>query len=315
MSVSSVASPSRSSFRKQNTRRLPSVISDRSLIEGPAFVSLPAFPSTVHPYRRLLLYQSNPVFWRKSTRRWIGVPLSGEDVGEVRHREVQGELSFDVFLSAAEIFFILPPSIFSIGCLLGLAIPGASKLFQCSLGSKFCVWQFFFLVSAVAIGGLIRRRQWRRICGENEGAAGVDLIARIEKVEQEMKSSATIVQMLSKQLEKLGIRFRVTKKALQEPLAETAALAKKNSEATRALAIQEDILEKELVEIQKILLAMQEQQQKQLELILAIGKAAQLLESKKVSGKEQLPSGTGVPILGKKENQELEAQSVENNRI
>lgn len=38
---------------------------------------------------------------------------------------------------------------------------------------------------------------------------------------------------------------------------QTAALAQKNSEATRALAIQEEILEKELKEIQKILLGMQ----------------------------------------------------------
>lgn len=38
---------------------------------------------------------------------------------------------------------------------------------------------------------------------------------------------------------------------------QTAALAQKNSEATRALAEQEDILEKELGEIQKVLLAMQ----------------------------------------------------------
>jgi hypothetical protein len=37
----------------------------------------------------------------------------------------------------------------------------------------------------------------------------------------------------------------------------TAALAQKNSEATRALALQENILEKELGETQKILLAMQ----------------------------------------------------------
>lgn len=37
----------------------------------------------------------------------------------------------------------------------------------------------------------------------------------------------------------------------------TAALAQKNSEATRALAVQEDILEKELGETQKVLLAMQ----------------------------------------------------------
>lgn len=40
-------------------------------------------------------------------------------------------------------------------------------------------------------------------------------------------------------------------------LFQTAALAQKNSEATRALAAQEDILEKELGEIQKALLAMQ----------------------------------------------------------
>lgn len=40
-------------------------------------------------------------------------------------------------------------------------------------------------------------------------------------------------------------------------LLQTAALARKNSEATRALAMQEDILEKELGEIQKALLAMQ----------------------------------------------------------
>lgn len=40
-------------------------------------------------------------------------------------------------------------------------------------------------------------------------------------------------------------------------LLKTAALAQKNSEATRALAMHEDILEKELGEIQKVLLAMQ----------------------------------------------------------
>ncbi|KAG6664011.1 hypothetical protein CIPAW_02G062100 [Carya illinoinensis] len=46
------------------------------------------------------------------------------------------------------------------------------------------------------------------------------------------------------------------------------------------LAVQEEILEKELGEIQKVLLAMQEQQQKQLELILAIGKTGKLWENK-----------------------------------
>lgn len=37
----------------------------------------------------------------------------------------------------------------------------------------------------------------------------------------------------------------------------TAALAQKNSEATRVIAAQQEILEKELGEIQKVLLAMQ----------------------------------------------------------
>lgn len=38
---------------------------------------------------------------------------------------------------------------------------------------------------------------------------------------------------------------------------QTAALTQKNSKATQALAVQEEILEKELGEIQKVLLAMQ----------------------------------------------------------
>ena len=38
---------------------------------------------------------------------------------------------------------------------------------------------------------------------------------------------------------------------------QTSAMAQKNSEATRILAMREDILEKELSEIQKVLLAMQ----------------------------------------------------------
>ncbi|KAG2241214.1 hypothetical protein Bca52824_096802, partial [Brassica carinata] len=92
-----------------------------------------------------------------------------------------------------------------------------------------------------------------RICkGE-----GTNLIRRLEKLEEDLKTSTTIVRVLSRHLEKLGIRFRVTRKALKEPISETAALAQKNSEATRVLAAQQEILEKELGEIQKVLLAMQ----------------------------------------------------------
>lgn len=54
----------------------------------------------------------------------------------------------------------------------------------------------------------------------NEIGTGADLIRRIEKMEEELRSSATIIRVLSKQLEKLGIRFRVTRNALKEPIAE-----------------------------------------------------------------------------------------------
>ncbi|KAL0378935.1 UNVERIFIED_CONTAM: hypothetical protein Sradi_3199000 [Sesamum radiatum] len=159
------------------------------------------------------------------------------------------------------------------------------------LGSKILVWQCVVLVGGLVAGAVIRRRQWRRICGvglsRGPTSSGTNLLERVEKLEDDLRSSATIIQALSRRLEKLGIRFRLTRKALKEPIAETAALVQKNSEATRELAAQEDILEKELGEIQKVLLAMQEQQQKQLELILAIGKAGKLLETKRVKSRDQ----------------------------
>lgn len=119
-----------------------------------------------------------------------------------------------------EIFLLIPPTIYSIGCIVGFFFPAAVKPLQASLGSKIVVWQFILLVGSVAIGSLIRRRQWARIYRENESGVGVDLLARIEKVEEDLRSSTTILRVLSRQLEKLGIRFRVTRKALKEPMTE-----------------------------------------------------------------------------------------------
>ncbi|CAN7005122.1 unnamed protein product [Brassica oleracea var. botrytis] len=118
-----------------------------------------------------------------------------------------------------------------------------------------------------------------RICRGTSDGEGTNLIRRLEKLEDDLKTSTTVVRVLSRHLEKLGIRFRVTRKALKEPISETAALAQKNSEATRVLAAQQEILEKELGEIQKVLLAMQDQQRKQLELILTIAKNGKMFES------------------------------------
>ncbi|KAF5480877.1 hypothetical protein F2P56_001584 [Juglans regia] len=210
--------------------------------------------------------------------------------GTVQRNDVFGGLNFDSFLSIAELLCLVSSAaIFSIGFAANLAFLSSSKkAVLVDVGNRVSVWGVVLLAGGVAIGSWIRRQQWRRVSRERvTGGNEVNLLERVEKLEEDLRSSATIIRVLSRHLEKLGIRFRVTRKALKDPIAETAALAQKNSEATRALAIQEDILEKELGEIHKVLLAMQEQQQKQLELILAIGKTGKLLESKREQKREQ----------------------------
>lgn len=83
-------------------------------------------------------------------------------------------------------------------------------------------WGLVVMVSGMVIGAWIRRRQWLRFCKVTvrEGRESVNLVDRIEKLEEDLRSSATIIRVLSRQLEKLGIRFRVTRKALKEPIAE-----------------------------------------------------------------------------------------------
>uniref|UniRef100_A0A7N0TSJ6 Transmembrane protein n=1 Tax=Kalanchoe fedtschenkoi TaxID=63787 RepID=A0A7N0TSJ6_KALFE len=198
------------------------------------------------------------------------------------------DLALDRLLSVLELLSLASSAVLAVGIAVSCAVLGSRRAVETWVGSKFLAWQVVVLVGGVVVGAWIRRRQWRRIWREEErvrkdgggGGEGLNLLARVEKLEEDVRSSVTILRVLSRQVEKLGIRFRVSRKSLKEPIAETAALAQKNSEATRALAVQEDLLEKELGEIQKVLLAMQEQQQKQLELILAIAKTGKLLDNK-----------------------------------
>ncbi|XP_057501529.1 uncharacterized protein LOC130785382 isoform X1 [Actinidia eriantha] len=197
-------------------------------------------------------------------------------------RKADDGVNLDAVLSIVEFLCLASSAVISIGFAVNSAISNSQKPVLAFLGNKVFVWQFVMLVGAVVIGASIRRRQWRRMCGDvsRSGDSGVNLTGRIEKLEEDLRSSGTIVKVLSRQLEKLGIRVRASRKALKEPIAETAALAQKNSQATQALAAQEDILEKELSEIQKVLLAMQDQQQKQLGLILAIAENGKLRKIK-----------------------------------
>uniref|UniRef100_A0A5B7BUK0 Transmembrane protein n=1 Tax=Davidia involucrata TaxID=16924 RepID=A0A5B7BUK0_DAVIN len=261
-------------------------------LKNPNFsLSLPSKYFTSPPHFQILRAKSsNPNnFTSSRTHHW---PLRAyESDGTVQQPGGIDNLNFDAFLAIAEFLCLASSAFISIGLAVNSAVSSSQKPVFVWLGNRVLVWQFVLvlLVGAVAIGASIRRRQWNRICKDfsKPGSSGVNLVGRIEKLEEDLRSSATIIRVLSRQLEKLGIRFRVTRKALKEPIAETAALAQKNSEATRALAVQEDILEKELGEIQKVLLAMQEQQQKQLELILAIGKSGKLWESRRGPSQEE----------------------------
>lgn len=266
----------------------------------------PTYPSHQSVFRIPTKPQTLPNF------RYSPIPLSLRSTNAASRRRIAAHVfisgesqhfpdQLDALLDVTELLCIAPPAVCSIGWLVGSVIPGGVKLLQVHAGSRVFVVNCLLVVAAVAVGAVIRRRQWRRICGMGVSGAGVGLMARIEKVEEDVRSSGTVVRVLSRQLEKLGIRLRVTRKALKEPIAETAALSQKNSEATRALAMQEDILEKELGEIQKVLLAMQEQQRKQLELILAIGKAGKLFDTP-----DQARASTGDSIPKKEKAKPLE---------
>ncbi|XP_073103601.1 uncharacterized protein [Elaeis guineensis] len=227
------------------------------LVKIHPFSNSSSSPALFSQARRFGFVQMRMVSCRKASWWQVGALLSGDSVDKSPRRDVSGQLSLDELLSVAEALCIVPPAIYSIGCLVASLLPGVAKPFQVSSGNKFFVCQYFLFVGAVVIGNLVRWKQWQRMYRVNEKGVNVDLIQRIDKVEQDMRSSVKIVQVLSRQLEKLGIRFRLTRKALKDPISETAALAQKNSDATRALAVQEAVLERELGEIQKVLLAMQ----------------------------------------------------------
>ncbi|KAL6518563.1 hypothetical protein OROGR_019065 [Orobanche gracilis] len=278
---------------------------------------------------------------------------SGETYGVSQDQvNANGGANLDTFLTAVEFLSLASSAVVSVYIAVRCGIQNGGGGLGL-LGSKILVWQYVMVVSGVAAGAVIRRRQWGRICGVRfsrgpDSYRAANLLDRVEKLEADLVGSTKNIQALARRLEKLGIRFRVTRKALKEPIAEvrfdsleclmnadecqvevdlswflylwvmqvgradyeivivhywdydsmnedleydkelvvTAALVQKNSEATRLLAAQEGILEKELGEIQK------EQQHKQLELILAVAKAGKLWEPKRVKSHHQESSGT-----------------------
>ncbi|KAK1410696.1 hypothetical protein QVD17_37235 [Tagetes erecta] len=261
-----------------------------------SFIS-PNLNITIHPHHKTLTTRLLIRF--KSHLRTIKA-FESEQLYDQQYIVSADSFRLDDYLSVAEFFCLASSAVLSVGVVINSTLSSAQKPVLEWCGSKGLVWQSLLLVVGVVIGVVVRRRQWMRIClgFSKPGSSGVSLVERIEKVEEDLRTSASIIKVLSRQLEKLGIRFRVTRKSMKEPIAQTAELAKKNSEATRALAMQEDNLEKELAEIQKVLLAMQDQQQKQLELILAIAKSGKLLDNKPVPSQDPPKSQTSKLAAG-----------------
>jgi hypothetical protein len=95
-------------------------------------------------------------------------------------------------------------------------------------GGRLLVLQYVFLVGAVAIGSLVRRRQSERLrpAGGAAEGVGVGLVERMEKVEESVRSMVAAVGVLSRTVEKLGVRFRVLRRTLRDPISEVLLIVK-----------------------------------------------------------------------------------------
>ena len=133
-------------------------------------------------------------------------------------KHVNTGFDFDSLLSLLEFSCLLSSAIIYVGVAV---IAALKKELLAAIGNRVAVWGILVLVVGVLSGAWIRRRQWRRVCKETvKDGLEVNLLERIEKLEEDLRSTATVVRVLSRQLEKLGIRFRVTRKDLKEPITE-----------------------------------------------------------------------------------------------
>lgn len=168
------------------------------------------FPKFQIPYKSLCAFHS-PIGAFESDN--VNFYINQED--RVRN------LDFDVFLSIAELVCLVSSAVISFGIFLKPLKP-----ILVWLGDKVPVCQFLLLGAGILIGSVIRRRQWRRVCMgfSKPGRVEVNVVDRIEKLEEDVRSSGNVVRVMSKQLEKLGIRFRVTRRTLRDPIAEVTIL-------------------------------------------------------------------------------------------
>ncbi|KAM7529307.1 hypothetical protein LguiB_032717 [Lonicera macranthoides] len=156
-------------------------------------------------------------FTLKSSSSPLGESFESRDL--VDNKTGVDGFNFDSFLSLAEFICLASSVVVGIGFVVNSAFNRPVFVW---LGNGVVVWHLALVIGGVVAGAVIRWRQWKRICKgfSRPGGSGVNLVGRIEKLEDDLRSSATIIRVLSRQLEKLGIRFRATRKALKEPIGE-----------------------------------------------------------------------------------------------
>ncbi|XP_066326439.1 uncharacterized protein [Miscanthus floridulus] len=136
-------------------------------------------------------------------------PIRAHASGEPGLGGRRGVFGPDVLLSAAELLCLAPPAICSVVCAARLVfLPAGSS----AVPPPLVVLQYVLLVGAVAIGSLIRRRQ--------SGRLRPGLTGRVEKVEETVRGMVAAVAVLSRTVEKLGLRFRVLRRTLRDPITE-----------------------------------------------------------------------------------------------
>ncbi|CAN5965771.1 unnamed protein product [Sphagnum jensenii] len=100
---------------------------------------------------------------------------------------------------------------------------------------------------AIAIQQVPSKRGTRVASDSNQGLTDfTSMIKKVQQLQEDVQNTVTTSRVLSRHLEKLGVRFWVTRQSLRDPIQEMAVVTQKTSEVVSALAQHQDVLEIEL---------------------------------------------------------------------
>lgn len=125
----------------------------------------------------------------------------------------------DSFLSLLEFLCLLSSLILSAN--VAVIALWKKELYE-AIGNRVAPLSMLLLAVGVLAGVLIRRR--RDVMIGEVPVSNLSLLPRIQKLEGDLARSANVIRILSRQLEKLGMRFQLTRKNMKEPISEVITL-------------------------------------------------------------------------------------------